>query len=73
MSEKSYPQPRGPLHEEAIQAMREAVWGVIQEHKRLGRPLVVWRDGKVVRISPEEAEVEYLARARELGPNEPDR
>jgi hypothetical protein len=51
----------GPLHAEALQALRDAVWGVIQEHKRRGRALVVWRDGKVVEISPEEAEAEYLA------------
>ncbi|MBI1918031.1 MAG: hypothetical protein HYS12_25340 [Planctomycetes bacterium] len=52
---------RGPLREEALQALRNAVGKVIQEHKRLGIPLVIWRDGKVVEISPEEAEAEYLA------------
>lgn len=52
---------RGPLREEALQALRDAVGGVIQEHKRLGMPLIIWRDGKVVEISPEEAETEYLA------------
>jgi hypothetical protein len=51
----------GPLHAEALQALRDAVWGVIQDHKRRGRALVVWREGKVVEISPEEAEAEYLA------------
>ncbi len=59
--------PQGPLHAEAIQAMREAVWDVIQEHKRFGMRLAVWRDGKVTEISPEEAEAEYLAaQAREV-------
>jgi hypothetical protein len=53
--------PRGPLRAEALQALRDAVGKVIAEHKRLGMPLVVWRDGKVVEISPEEAEAEYLA------------
>jgi hypothetical protein len=51
----------GPLHKEAIQAMREAVWDVIQEHKRLGLPLASWRDGKVIHLTAEEAEAEYLA------------
>ncbi len=51
----------GPLHAEALQALRDAVWGVIQAHKRTGQSLVVWRDGKVVEISAEEAEAEYLA------------
>ncbi len=53
--------PQGPLREEALQALRDAVATVIAEHKRFGIPLVIWRDGKVVEISPEEAEAEYLA------------
>ena len=52
---------QGLLREEALQSLRDAVGTVIQEHKRLGLPLAIWRDGKVVHISPEEAEVEYLA------------
>jgi len=46
---------------EALQALRDAVGRVIQERKRLGIPLTIWRDGKIVQISPEEAEAEYLA------------
>jgi hypothetical protein len=53
--------PRGFLRHEALQALREAVWDVIQEHKRTRMPLIVWRDEKVVEISPEQAEGEYLA------------
>jgi hypothetical protein len=53
--------PRGPLREEALQALREAVGTVIADYKRLGLSLVVWRDGKVVEISPAEAESEYAA------------
>jgi hypothetical protein len=49
------------MREEALRALREAMWDVIQEHRRLGLPLVIWRDGQVVHISPEEAEAEYLA------------
>ena len=48
-------------HERATRALVEAVAGVIAEHKRLGRPLAIWRDGKVVHISPEEAEAEFNA------------
>jgi hypothetical protein len=61
MSLTTKPSKRGPLHEEAVLAMREAVWDVIQEHKRLGLPLVIWREGKVVKLPAEQAEVEYLA------------
>jgi len=53
--------PQGPLQAEALQALRDAAWSVIQEHKRLEMPLIQWRDGKVVEISPEQAETDFLA------------
>ena len=31
--------------------MRKAVEKVVAEHKKSGRPLVVWKNGKVARIS----------------------
>jgi hypothetical protein len=34
--------------------VREAV----RQHKRMGQPLAVWRDGKVVWLSAEEVEAE---------------
>lgn len=34
----------------ADRAMREAVRGVIAERKLRGQPLIIWRDGKVVKI-----------------------
>lgn len=49
--------------EDAKKAIQEAVAQVIAEHKRLGMPLSILRDGKVVRISAEEAEAEHAARA----------
>jgi hypothetical protein len=36
-------------------AMNAAVRQVVLLHEQLGLPLAVWRDGKVVWISPEEA------------------
>lgn len=35
----------------AEKALKEAVRDLVLEHKRTGRPLVVWRHGKVARIS----------------------
>ena len=35
-------------------AFREAVEEVIDEHARLGLPLYIWRDGKVVGLSAQE-------------------
>ncbi len=43
------------LEQKAVAAMKAAIAGVIEEHKRYSHPLVVWRHGKVVEISPAEA------------------
>jgi hypothetical protein len=39
------------------QALREAWVKELIRHKRLGTPIVVWRDGKVVWIPAEEIEI----------------
>lgn len=43
---------RMSLQDKAEAALRQAVRGVIKEHKKTGRPLAVWKDGKVAYISP---------------------
>ena len=53
--------PSGPLQEEALQAMHDAMADIIAEHKRFGLPLTIMRNGKIVEVSAEEAEAEYLA------------
>jgi len=40
------------LQDKAEIAFKEAVHEVIKEHKRTGRPLSVWQNGKVVHVSP---------------------
>jgi len=42
------------LEKRAEIAFKEAVEEVIDEHARLGLPLYIWRDGKVVGLSAEE-------------------
>lgn len=39
------------LSSKAERALKSAVRQVVKEHKRTGQPIVVWRSGKVVRIS----------------------
>ena len=39
------------LHKKAEKAMREAVRKVVAEHRRIGAPLVVWKNGKVQYIT----------------------
>jgi hypothetical protein len=38
-------------------AMGDAIYDALRRHKLLGQPIVVWRDGKVVWIPPEEIEL----------------
>jgi hypothetical protein len=43
-----------PLFDRAELALREAVAKTIEDHRRTGDPLVMWRDGKVVLIPADE-------------------
>jgi len=47
-------------------ALNAAVRDAVQLHKEKGLPLVVWRDGKILWISPEEAERD-MARSGRYG------
>jgi hypothetical protein len=37
--------------------MKKAVAKAIADHKRTGDPIVIWRDGKVVKIPAEQIEI----------------
>ena len=37
----------------AEKAIKEAFKGVIRENKKAGLPLIIWKDGKIVKIPPE--------------------
>lgn len=39
------------LHEKAELAMKKAVKKVVAQHKKDGRPLVVWEHGKVKKVT----------------------
>ncbi len=43
------------LHDKAFLALKKAVRGVVKRHQETGRPLAVWKDGKVVWISADQA------------------
>jgi hypothetical protein len=47
-------------------AMNLAVRDAIQLHKEKGVPLVVWREGKIMFIAPEEAERTWIEANPEL-------
>ena len=43
---------RMSLQDKAETAMKRAIRQVVERHKKTGRSLAVWENGKVVRISP---------------------
>jgi hypothetical protein len=43
-----------PMGERAEMALKAAVEKVIESHIRDGRPISIWRDGKVVEVSAQE-------------------
>jgi hypothetical protein len=43
---------RMSLQDKAEAALKEAVRQVVEQHKKTGRPLAVWKNGKVAYISP---------------------
>jgi hypothetical protein len=46
---------RLPLEKRAEIAFKIAVAKAIDEHTRLGLPVYIWRNGKVVELSPDKA------------------
>ncbi len=45
---------RSSLADKAMQALTEAVAEVVEDHRRRGRPLAVWRHGRAVWIPASE-------------------
>jgi len=43
------------LTQKALQALTEAVAKAVEEHRRRGIPLAVWRNGRAISIPAEEA------------------
>ena len=43
-----------PIDEAIIEGAREA----LRRHKREGHPIVIWRDGQIVWVPPEEIEID---------------
>ncbi|HNQ51070.1 MAG TPA: hypothetical protein PLP56_07590 [Candidatus Omnitrophota bacterium] len=43
---------RMSLQDKAEAAMKKAIRQVVAQHKKTGRPLAIWENGKVTRISP---------------------
>lgn len=43
------------LQDKAKAALKKAVRQVVERHKETGRPLAIWQNGKVTRISANQA------------------
>jgi hypothetical protein len=46
-----------PLEVRAEEAMKKAVEKTIEEHRRTGDPIVIWKEGKIVKIPADQIEV----------------
>ena len=61
--------PTKPKHidldndEEVNQALGTAVRKALREHKRLGQSVVIWQDGKVITVAPEDIPVDLTDEA----------
>ena len=44
--------PKNSMTRKALTALQEAVAQVVAEHRRDGRPLAIWQDGKAVLVAP---------------------
>ena len=40
------------LQDKAVLALKKAVREVVERHRKTGRPISVWRNGKVIKIPP---------------------
>ena len=38
------------LQDKAVAALQKAVNEVVEDHRKAGRPLVVWQNGKVIKL-----------------------
>lgn len=47
--------PLSPEDQQALDALRSAVAEALERKRRLGHYAVIWRDGQVVRIEPEDS------------------
>jgi len=45
------------MADKGLRALREAVAGVVEEHKRTGEPLAIVKDGRAQLVSPYEVDV----------------
>lgn len=43
--------------EDIVRAVNEAVTEALRRHKARGESIVIWRDGKIVTLKPEEIDV----------------
>jgi len=46
-----------PIEIRAEEAMKKAVEKAIKDHRRTGDPIVIWKEGKVIRVPADQLEV----------------
>jgi hypothetical protein len=58
---KNDPTEEESLADRAEKALKEAVRKVVEEARRRGTPLVVWKDGKVAHIAADEVGIDRVS------------
>ncbi len=68
MTDQPEPDRHALLRDPAVieRAFQEAARAAILRHKALGESIVIWRDGRVVTIPPEEIDAELERAEREI-------
>lgn len=56
--------PLDPLHERILEGTAAAALIAIERARQTGTPLVVWRDGKVQEISPDDPSLSQLTHSK---------
>lgn len=60
--------PGSELTKQATRALTDAVAKAVEDHRRRGLPLAVWRNGKVVAVRPVKTVARQAARIRDRPP-----
>ena len=50
----SEPKPMSELHQKIDAGVKYAVAAAIEKHRRLGQYIVVWEDGKIVKLTADQ-------------------
>lgn len=54
--------PRRPSYQKVEAALNQAALDAVEAHRKAGQPLVVWKDGQPVWVSPNDVDIPRKSR-----------